>query len=200
MIDRSIQHDLLNALRNVPVVALLGPRQVGKTTLALKVAEQFPDKQTSYLDLELDSDLNKLDDPESFLRRQENRLLIIDEVQRKPGLFKVLRGLIDLRKRAGEPFGHFLLLGSVSRDLLQQSSETLAGRIRYMELCPFSATEIYNTAPLGYNGEKLWFRGGFPGSYLAMNDDESWQWRNDFISTYVERDIPLRDHKCHLPG
>lgn len=163
----------------------------GKTTLALKVAEQFPDKKTSYLDLELDSDLNKLHDPESFLRHQENQLLIIDEVQRKPGLFNVLRGLIDLRKRAGESSGHFLLLGSASRDLLQQSSETLPGRIRYMELSPFSATEIYNVDPLGFNAEKLWFRGGFPGSFLAATDDESWQWSNDFISTYVERDIPL---------
>ncbi|GAB3349579.1 ATP-binding protein [Arachidicoccus ginsenosidivorans] len=145
--------------------------------------------------MELDSDLNKLRGPESFLRRQQKRLLIIDEVQRKPELFKILRGLIDIHKRAGESSGQFLLLGSASRDLLQQSSETLAGRIRYMELCPFSAAEIYNSDPLGYNNDKLWFRGGFPGSYLAENDNESWQWRADFISTYVERDIPLMGPK-----
>lgn len=108
-----------------------------------------------------------------------------------PDLFRVLRGLVDIRKRAGETAGQFLLLGSASRDLLQQSSETLAGRIRYLELSPFSAWEIYNTDPLGFNPEKLWFRGGFPDSYLAKTDDQSWAWRNDFISSYVERDIPL---------
>jgi predicted AAA+ superfamily ATPase len=102
-----------------------------------------------------------------------------------------LRGLTDARKRAGEKVAHFLLLGSASRDLLQQSSETLAGRIRFLELSPFSAPEVYKTDPLGFNTEKLWFRGGFPDSYLAETDNESWEWRNDFISSYVERDIPL---------
>jgi len=191
MIERVINPDLINAVQNVPVVALLGPRQVGKTTLALELSNQFIDKPASYLDLEMDSDLNKLRDPESYLRRQENRLLILDEVQRKPELFKVLRRLIDKRKKSGELSGHFLLLGSASRDLLQESSETLAGRIRYMELCPFSALEIYNSDPLAYNDNKLWLRGGFPGSFLAKGEQESWQWRTDFISTYVERDIPL---------
>lgn len=191
MIQRMMESELLAALKAAPVVALLGPRQVGKTTLALEIAARTPGKKVSYLDLELDSDLNKLSDPESYLRRFENQMLIIDEVQRKPNLFKVLRGLIDIRIRSGETSGHFLLLGSASRDLLQQSSETLAGRIRYLELSPFSALEIYNNDPLGFNADKLWFRGGFPGSYLAATDDESWQWRNDFITTYVERDIPL---------
>lgn len=102
-----------------------------------------------------------------------------------------MRSLIDTRRRAGEVAGHFLLLGSASRDLLQQSSETLAGRIRYLELCPFSVMEIYHSNPSGFNYEDLWFRGGFPDSYLASTEDESWQWRNDFIATYVERDIPL---------
>jgi len=164
---------------------------VGKTTLALQIAQQHLGKKSSYLDLELDTDLSKLNDTESYLRRFENQLLIIDEVQRKPDLFRVLRGLVDIRKRAGESTGQFLLLGSASRDLLQQSSETLAGRIRYMELSPFSVLEAYENDPLGFNPQKLWFRGGFPNSYLAATDNESWEWRNDFISSYVERDIPL---------
>lgn len=189
---------MLNALENMPVVALLGPRQVGKTTLALKIAERSLDKKSSYLDLELDTDLNRLSDPEAYLRRFENQLLIIDEVQRKPDLFRVLRGLVDIRKRAGENAGQFLLLGSASRDLLQQSSETLAGRIRYLELSPLSALEVYKTDPTGFNHEKLWFRGGFPNSYLAKSDNESWEWRNDFISSYVERDIPLMGPQ--IPG
>lgn len=191
MIARLIEEKLLTALRNVPVVALVGPRQVGKTTLALKMAQQAIEKPSSYLDLELDTDLSKLSDAEGYLRRFESQLLIIDEVQRLPDLFRVLRGLVDVRKRSGEKAGQFLLLGSASRDLLQQSSETLAGRIRYLELTPFLALEIYETDPLGFNAEKLWFRGGFPDSYLAPTEDESWEWRNDFIATYVERDIPL---------
>ena len=191
MIPRDLEKNLTNALEKMPVVALLGPRQVGKTTLALKIAAQGFAKQSAYLDLELDSDLSKLSDAESYLRRFEGQLLIIDEVQRKPDLFRLLRGLTDARKRAGEKVAHFLLLGSASRDLLQQSSETLAGRIRFLELSPFSAPEVYKTDPLGFNAEKLWFRGGFPDSYLAETDNESWEWRNDFISSYVERDIPL---------
>jgi len=191
MIPRDLEPKLLNAMTNMPVVALVGPRQVGKTTLALQIAQQHLDKKSSYLDLELDTDLSKLDDTERYLRRFENQLLIIDEVQRKPDLFRVLRGLVDIRKRAGENAGQFLLLGSASRDLLQQSSETLAGRIRYLELSPFSVLEAYENDPLGFNPQKLWFRGGFPNSYLAATDNESWEWRNDFISSYVERDIPL---------
>lgn len=190
MIDRNITDKLINGLKNVPVVALLGSRQVGKTTLALQIAANAFGKESAYLDLELDTDLNKLSDPESYLRRFEDKLLIIDEVQRKPDLFRVLRGLVDIRKRAGESSGQFLLLGSASRDLLQQSSESLAGRIRYLELTPFSVLEIFKNDRTGFNPEKLWFRGGFPDSYLATSDDESWEWRNDFISTYVERDIP----------
>jgi len=190
MIPRLLEIELKKALMMVPAVALLGPRQVGKTTLALEIAGRF-DKKTAYLDLELDSDLAKLEEPEGYLRRFENQLLIIDEVQRKPDLFRVLRGLVDIRKSAGEKSGHFLLLGSASRDLLQHTSETLAGRIRYLELKPFTILEIYNnTDPSVFNPEKLWFRGGFPDSYLAESDDESWAWRSDFISSYVERDIP----------
>ncbi len=191
MIACKLEQNLVQALENMPVVAILGPRQAGKTTLALEIAGRNFRKPTSYLDLELDSDLIKLSDPESYLRTFENTLLIIDEVQRKPDLFRIMRGLIDKRKRDGEKSAQFLLLGSASRDLLQNSSETLAGRIRFLELSPFSAWEIYQKDPLGFNPDKLWIRGGFPDSYLASTEEESWEWRRDFISTYVERDIPL---------
>ncbi len=198
MIPRLLKTDLTKALNSMPVVALLGSRQVGKTTLALEIGEAYTDKPTSYLDLELDSDLAKLDDPEGYLRRYKNHLLIIDEVQRKPDLFRILRGLVDIRKQAGEKNAQFLLLGSASRDLLQQSSETLAGRIRFLELPPLSILEVQATDPLGFNPEKLWFRGGFPDSYLAENDETSWDWRSDFISSYVERDIPQMG--LHIPA
>ncbi len=174
----------------MPVVALLGSRQVGKTTLALDVANTTG-KETAYLDLELDSDMAKLCDAEAYLRRFDNKLLIIDEVQRQPDLFRLLRGLVDIRKRAGEVAGQFLLLGSASRDLIQQSAETLAGRIRFLELSPFSALEIYRAEATPFDLEKLWLRGGFPDSYLATTDDDSWDWRSDFIATYVEKDIPF---------
>lgn len=190
MIHRRLQNHLQQALQAMPVVALLGPRQVGKTTLALELAGSSG-KQFSYLDLELDSDLAKLDDAEAYLRRFENQLLVIDEVQRQPDLFRLLRGLVDLRKRAGERSGQFLLLGSASRDLIQHSSESLAGRIRYLELCPFSLREVRPKQPGADDMERLWLRGGFPDSYLAGTEDESWSWRSDFISSYVERDIPL---------
>ncbi len=190
MIERRLTGELIKALQHMPAVALLGPRQVGKTTLALEIAEVHIQKPVVYLDLELDSDLARLEDAEAYLRTFENKLLIIDEVQLKLDLFRILRGLIDIRKRAGESNAQFLLLGSASRDLLQQSSETLAGRIRYLELRPFSVLEIEALSPLEFSPEKLWFRGGFPQSYLAPDDEESWKWRSDFIASYVERDIP----------
>ncbi len=191
MIRRILEDKLIQSLKSMPVVVLLGPRQVGKTTLAIDLTKLELGKSFHYLDLELDSDLAKLDDAESYLRRFENQLLVIDEIQRRPELFKILRGLVDLRKRAGERTGHFLLLGSASKDLLQQSSETMAGRIRYLELSPFSVLELHHHEPSEFNNEKLWLRGGFPDSYLAETDSDSWDWRYDFITTYVERDIPL---------
>ncbi|RZK15645.1 MAG: ATP-binding protein [Pedobacter sp.] len=191
MIKRQLKNRIIKALQNVPIVAILGPRQVGKTTLAFEISSDLQEQETSYLDLELDSDMNKLQDSESYLKRFKNVLLIIDEVQRKPDLFPNLRGLVDLRRKAGEKAGQFLLLGSASRDRLQLSSETLAGRIRYIELTPLNVIELFNADKLGFNVEKLWFRGGFPGSFLATDEEESWEWLNDFISTYVERDIPM---------
>ena len=190
MLKRDLQNKIHKALQSMPVVALLGPRQVGKTTLALEIGETI-NKESVYLDLELDSDLAKLSDAEAYLRRFNNKLLIIDEIQRKPDLFRLLRGLVDIRKRAGEPAAQFLLLGSASRELIQHSSETLAGRIRFLELSPFSILEMLPSESSSRDLEKLWLRGGFPDSYLAASDDESWNWRSDFISSYVERDIPL---------
>lgn len=190
MIPRLLQSRLIQALDSAPVVALLGPRQVGKTTLALEVAKFKDEKKPLYLDLELGSDLAKLDDAEAYLRRYAGRLLIIDEVQRKPDLFRTLRGLVDIRRRQGERSGQFLLLGSASRDLLQQSSESLAGRIAYLELTPLSVLELAAVDKSRFDLEKHWFRGGFPDSYLADDEDVSWRWRNEFIASYVERDIP----------
>jgi predicted AAA+ superfamily ATPase len=190
VITRSLENRFNRALDSMPVVALLGPRQVGKTTLALEIAGKRLEKKWAYLDLELESDLSKLTDAESYLKGFEGRLLIIDEVQRRPELFPLLRGLVDARKRKGEKTAQFLLLGSASRDLLYQSSESLAGRIRYLELSPFKVWELHQHDPLGFNVNKLWFRGGFPDSYLAASDEDSWEWRNDFIATYVERDLP----------
>ena len=182
MIKRHILPSLLTALDEMPAVALLGPRQAGKTTLALEVARQ---REAIYLDLESDADLAKLADPELYLKHHEDKLVILDEVQRKPHIFRLLRGLIDEGRRRGRGTGRFLVLGSASMDLLRQSSESLAGRIRYMELMPLHAGEIEP-------GElpALWLRGGFPMSLLARNDTASLRWRHDFIRTCLERDIP----------
>ncbi len=190
MISREITQNLQTALQQMPVVALLGPRQVGKTTLAMQLAGAKDGKPSIYLDMERDSDLNKLSDAEAYLSRMKNRLMIIDEVQQKPDLFRVMRSLVDERIRLGEKSCQFLLLGSASRDLLQQSSETLAGRIRYLEMRPLSIMEVYQNDPVGFSVDKIWLRGGFPNSFLSESNEESWNWRNDFISTYVERDIP----------
>ena len=161
MIERQLKKTLLTRLQQAPVVALLGSRQVGKTTLAreLKLA-----KPSHYLDLERPSDLAKLSDPELYLSGFANELVILDEVQRVPDLFPVLRSLVDERRRAGEKAGHFLLLGSASPELLEQSSETLAGRISYLELSPLQLMELDEPAK---NMNCHWERGGYPESYLA---------------------------------
>jgi predicted AAA+ superfamily ATPase len=189
MITRALSVRLTQALNSMPVVAILGPRQVGKTTLALEVGNLLQ-KKVHYLDLESDSDMNKLQDAEAYLNRFQNELLILDEVQRMPDLFRNLRGLVDSRKRNGEKAGQFLLLGSASRELLQHSSETLAGRIRFLELTPFTITELMQSQPDDFQMEKRWLRGGFPDSFLAADEMQSWNWRQDFISTYLERDLP----------
>ena len=187
MNPRLAQQQLADLLAQFPAVVLIGPRQAGKTTLALAEAERRGG--ALYLDLELPSAQRQLDDAEAFLLAHRNRLVILDEVQRMPGLFAVLRGVIDLRRRAGESAGQFLLLGSASGVLLQQASESLAGRIAQVELTPFQAREVL---PAGAAAElnALWARGGFPLSWLAMDDAASLRWRDAFIATYLERDIP----------
>jgi predicted AAA+ superfamily ATPase len=163
-------------------VALLGPRHVGKTALALTIAEQRP---SIYLDLESDTDCARLAEPELYLAEHEDKLVILDEVQRLPNLFQSLRGLIDRGRRRGRKAGRFLLLGSASIDLLKQSDETLAGRIAYLEMHPIDGLEVSFE-----DLSRLWVRGGFPDSFLAATDRASQRWRLDFIRTYLERDIP----------
>lgn len=182
MIPRRLQLALSSALAEVPAVALLGPRQVGKTTLALEVAGTRP---AIYLDLESETDRAKLAVPELYLEQHADKLVILDEIQRAPQLFQSLRGLIDSGRRRGQRKGRFLVLGSASIDLLRQSSESLAGRIRYLELAPLDAAEVGRDRLDG-----LWLRGGFPESLLAESDAASLRWRVDFIRTYLERDVP----------
>lgn len=184
MIKRHAQTELLRLLEQFPAVAILGPRQIGKTTLAQQIAARTKPSPV-YLDLENPIDLAKLDDPGQYLQTHTDRLIILDEIQRIPGLFQVLRGVIDRRRRAGQQAGQFLMLGSASRDLLKQSSESLAGRIAYKELTGLTVFEINRT-----NQETLWLRGGFPDSVLARDDSASMRWRMNFISTYLERDVP----------
>jgi len=189
MYKRSTEPVLHELLQQFPAVVLLGPRQVGKTTLAL--AEGQAHAGSLYLDLELPSAQRQLDDPEAFLLTHRNRLVILDEVQRLPEIFAVLRAIIDIRIRSGEPSGQFLLLGSATGVLLQQSSESLAGRMVQLELSPLQAREIMAAVdPLVQPLPMLWIRGGFPLSWLAKNDSESFRWREAFIATYLERDIP----------
>lgn len=182
MLPRRLSAHINHSLGHSPAVVLLGPRQVGKTTLALEVAET---RASVYLDLEDEADRVKLSDPVRYFADHEHELVILDEVQRAPELFQRLRGVIDRRRRHGEPNGQFLLLGSAAMDLLRQSGESLAGRISYLELGPFDALEVAPDAL-----ETLWVRGGFPRSFLADSDDLSMKWRRDFIRTYLERDIP----------
>jgi predicted AAA+ superfamily ATPase len=182
MITRQLLPDLLEALDEAPAVCLLGPRQTGKTTLALEVAAA---RGGLYLDLESEQDRARLTEPELYLEQRLDRLVILDEVHRTPGLFPVLRGLIDRGRREARGNGRYLLLGSAAPGLLRQSGESLAGRVRFLELAPFSLGE-----PTGADRDTLWVRGGFPGSLLAPTDEQSLRWRRDFIRTYLERDIP----------
>ena len=182
MIRRRLTTLLQQRLEQFPAVALLGPRQVGKTTLARGLGVNAG---SVYLDLENPQDLAKLEDPRGYLQSHRGKLVILDEVQRLPGLFQVLRGLIDEGIESGIASGQYLLLGSASMELLKQSSESLAGRIAYLELSPLDVTETGQDKL-----ERLWIRGGFPRSFLAPDSRQSSIWRNNFITTYLERDIP----------
>ena len=182
IIERSLTNALNGALERAPAVVLTGPRQVGKTTLALQAGKS---RGALYLDLERPSDLVKVQNFEQFCALNQDRMIILDEVQRTPEIFAPLRGIIDQRRREGKKSGQFLLLGSASLDLLRQSSESLAGRVAHLELHGLNPTEV----PAN-DFQKLWLRGGFPESFLSRNHQDSLAWRNDFISTYLERDIP----------
>ena len=181
MISRRLISRLKERLLHSPAVVLLGPRQVGKTTLALEVGAEGA---SLYLDLEDENDRARLSNPNRYLADHEEELVILDEVHRVPELFQQLRGVIDRGRRDGKANGRFLLLGSAAMDLLKQSGESLAGRVSYLELGPFDALEV-GAAEL----DKLWVRGGFPRSFLAESDEVSLQWRRDFVRTYLERDV-----------
>jgi len=180
MINRRISSEIKDSLSFFPVVSIIGPRQVGKTTLAKQIMSESA-KQTLYLDLELQSDLFKLNDAELFLSQHSEKLIVIDEVQNKKELYPLLRALVD---RTREP-GQFLLLGSASPELIRHSSESLAGRIAYHQLHPFDLTEI----PDAVSQNDLWVKGGFPNVLFAKNDELARRWMENFISTYLNRDL-----------
>lgn len=184
-IPRFLQSQLLEGLQTFPVVGLVGPRQVGKTSMARELAAQLG-REAVMLDLERPSDLAKLAEPELFLEPLADRLVILDEVQLRPDLFGVLRALVDVERRPGR----FLVLGSAGPTLIQQSSETLAGRIEYLELAPLTMAEVSQYAPDSSRATDLWCRGGFPDSFLARSDAQSMRWREAFVRSYLERDIP----------
>ena len=177
-IQREQEKKILSLINNFPSVAILGPRQCGKSTLARQLLMNIP--HSVYLDLENPEDRQKLAAPELFFTGDDERLVCLDEIQRTPELFPLLRSVIDRRNRNAQ----FLILGSASRDLIRQSSESLAGRIVFLELNPFQLSEI-NYSDLW----KYWLNGGFPRSYLANDQELSYQWRSSFISTFLERDL-----------
>ncbi len=184
MIERRVYQRVQRALTRQATVGLIGPRQVGKTTLALEIAGNA---DALYLDLEAKRDRDKLSEPALFLKNYEDKLVILDEIHRMPELFQTLRGLVDAGRRRGFRTGRFLVLGSASIDLLRQSGETLAGRIEYVDMSPLDALEINANEKARL---KLWVRGGFPDSYLAASDVDSFAFRQNFIRTYLERDVP----------
>jgi hypothetical protein len=187
MIPRLAESAVRKKLLQTPAVVLLGPRQVGKTTLARQIAGDWPGGAV-YLDLERSADRLRLEDADDYLRAHVGRLVIMDEIHRAPGVFEALRGIIDENRLAGVRSGQFLLLGSASLDLMRQSSETLAGRVSYMDISPIHIQEII---PVQIEPEQLWLRGGFPDSLLAADEEHSLDWRRDFIRSYLERDVPM---------
>ena len=193
-LDRKLKRRILELLGYFPAVALLGPRQCGKTTLAFEIMNSWP-KEATYLDLENASDLAKLDDAAGYLKPLEEQLVMMDEVQHRPALFPEIRGLIDDGRRRGLRNGRFLFLGSASYELLKQSGESLAGRIAFLELTPFRIDEIKHNQI-----DQLWLRGGFPDSFLAPKETISTEWRRNFIDTYLTRDLSMHGKSGALPA
>jgi len=183
MIERRIKQQVKDALNRQAAIALIGPRQVGKTTLAMEIGEE---RGALYLDLEDSDDRGKLSDAKLFLQQYEDRLVVLDEIHRVPELFQTLRGIIDKGRRKGKRTGRFLILGSASIDLLRQSGESLAGRIEYVDMQPLDVTEI-GTEAGALN--RLWIQGGFPDSFLSRNEMDGFKGRKNFIRTYLERDV-----------
>jgi len=184
MIKRWLLSKAKRWLRQFPAVAIVGPRQCGKSTLARQLLAEIPD--AAYFDLERPSDAARLRDPEAFFAAQADRLVCLDEIQRQPELFRVLRSVLDERGSNGQ----VLVLGSASPEMLKQSSETLAGRIGYLELTPFLLPEVAAKGRVDGTLRMHWLRGGFPRSYLAASDAASREWREEFIRTFLERDLP----------
>ena len=181
MIYRNITDNVLNNLEQYPAVAIIGPRQVGKTTLAKFLMSKI-EKRSIYIDLELPSDYLKLNEAEIYLKEHEDACVVIDEIQRMPSLFPLMRALIDQRPI----FGRFILLGSATNILIKKSAESLAGRIIYKELTPFNLLEVEDN----YDLKVHWIRGGFPRATLSRNETDSFNWLRSFTSTYIERDLP----------
>lgn len=182
MIERQKLTTTLEIVRNFPVLGIVGPRQVGKTTLSKQLMNEI-DKESIYIDLENPRDLARMADPVLFFERNLERCVILDEIQRMPELFPILRSMVDLKRISGR----FIILGSASPELIRDSSESLAGRIAYEELSPLNLTEIKNS----YSMEKHWLQGGFPPALLASSNFISKKWLNNFIITYIERDLPM---------
>lgn len=202
MLTRTITPKVEAALARQAAVALIGPRQVGKTTLALEIGKTRP---SVYLDLEAQADRDKLTDPVLYLNQHSDKLVILDEIHRMPNLFQALRGIIDRGRQDGQGMGRFLILGSATIDLLRQSGESLAGRITHLEMTPLGVDEVPTDelpgedsneepedrlpAPIDERSSPLWLRGGFPNSLLAASDEDSLALRESFIRTYLERDV-----------
>jgi len=182
LIHRQLESIVLQYLRVFPVVLVLGPRQSGKATFVKMLTEMIT--PFVWVDLQNYEDLNKLSDPNLFFEANRDAVICVDEIQLVPHLFSVLRSTIDKFRRNGR----FILLGSASQALIQQSSETLAGRVGLIELSPFLINEVHNEP--GYSLQRYWFRGGFPESYLQQTDPDCMLWLENFIRTYIERDIP----------
>ncbi len=189
MIARNAENEIFDILSEYPAIGIIGPRQVGKTTLARHVGSKL-NREALYLDLELPEDEAKLQQPSLFLNQHRDKCVILDEIQRMPALFPVLRSLIDQDRKPGR----FILLGSASPQLIKKSSESLAGRIAYLELSPLNWKEVKATT----SQVNHWVRGGFPNSLLAKNDTSSFRWRRNFIQTYQEKDLPLLGLQTNL--
>lgn len=189
MFPRIAKNDVLENLNEFPAVGIIGPRQVGKTTLAKEVGSHMA-SDSLYLDLELPEDEAKLQQPSLFLNEHKDKCIILDEIQRMPQLFPVLRSLIDQDRRPGR----FIILGSAAPQLIRKSSESLAGRIAYLELSPLNWMEIKGEIAR----ERHWMRGGFPSALLAKNDASSFRWRRSFLQTYIEKDLPLLGLQTNL--